>query len=265
MFAFLIETLSSHSTICCVPVAPAAILSLRQALSSSSLIEAPLQQQWWDEAGFAPIVCSNGFTFDDEMPSASMNDTERIWFEIVFRRPSKAKRAQAGHLSTPDLGLSLHRPLMRNTVSQRIVVNSDPIRLAHQACVSEYGNVPLIFSPQLMDLTSLIRMQSWRVEPTLWYRMNMQADPCLPVEPENCYTHINDTVRGLSASETFIVSPNNASHDDVQMLLQHYQEHGLVKSEVGTWSLTSEGRRRIIVGNVLHDSVNVFRPQRCAI
>ena len=91
--------------------------------------------------------------------------------------------------------------------------------------------------------------------------MNMQADPCLPVEPENCYTHINDTVRGLSTSETFIVSPNNASHDDVQILLQHYQEHGLVKSEVGTWSLTSEGRRRIIVGNVLHDSVNVFRPR----
>ena len=104
-----------------MPVAPAAIQSLRQALSSSSLIEAPLQQQWWDEAGFAPIVCSNGFTFDDEMASASMNDTERIWFKIVFRRPSKAKRAQAGHLSTPDLGLSLHRPLMRNTASQRIL------------------------------------------------------------------------------------------------------------------------------------------------
>ena len=155
-FAFLIETLSSHSTMCCMPVAPAAIQSFRQALSSSSLIEAPSQQQWWDEAGFAPIVCSNGFTFDDEMASASMNDTERIWFKIVFRRPSKAKRAQAGHLSTPDLGLSLHRPLMRNTVSQRIVVHSDPIRLAHQACVSECGNVPLIFSPQLMDLTSLI-------------------------------------------------------------------------------------------------------------
>ena len=261
LFAFLIETLSSHSTIFCMPVAPAAIQSLRQALSSSSLIEAPLQQQWWDEAGFAPIVCFNGFTFDDEMASASMNDTERIWFKLVFRRPSKAKRAQAGHLSTPDLGVSLHRPLMRNTVSQRNVVNSDPIRFAHQACVSEYGNVPLIFSPQHMDLTSLIRIQSWRVEPTLWYRMNMQADHCLPVEPENCYTHINDTVRGLITSETFIVSPKNASHDDVQILLQHYQEHGLVKSEAGTWSLTSEGRRRIIVGNVLHGSVNVFRPR----
>ena len=98
------------------------------------------------------------------------------------------------------------------------------------------------------------------MEPTLWYRMNMQADPCLPVEPENCYTHINDIVRGLSTSEIFIVSPNNASHDDVQFLLLHYQEHGLVKSEVGTWSLTSDGRRRIIVGNVLPDSVSVFQP-----
>ena len=164
-------------------------------------------------------------------------------------------------MSTPDVGLSLHRPLMRNTVSQRIVVNSDPIRLAHQASVSEYGHVPFLFSPQLMDLTSLIGIESWRVEPILWYRIDMQADPCLPVEPENCYTHINDTVRGLITSEFFIVSPNNASHDDVQILLQHYQEHGLVKSEVGTWSLTSEGRRRIIVGNVLHDRVNVFQPR----
>ena len=88
-FAILIETLSSHSTICCMPVAPEAIQSLRQALSSSSLIEALLQQQWWDEAGFAPIVCSNGFTFDDEMASASMNDTERIWPKLSSGDPQR--------------------------------------------------------------------------------------------------------------------------------------------------------------------------------
>jgi hypothetical protein len=253
----------SQSMVFSMPVVPASIRSLRQALSSICVTEAPLQQQWWEDAGFAPIACSDGFSFDDdtELASASTNQTERIWFKVVFKRPSKAKRAQAGKLITPDLGLSLHRPLMRNNVSQRVVVDSDPIRLQHQTSVSEYGNVPLILSPQSMDLTSLLGIECWRVEPTLWYRMNMQADPCLPVEPDNCYMHINDTVKGLSTSGCFIVSPNNASHDDVQILLQHYQEHGLVKSEVGTWSLTSEGRKRITVGNVLCDRANVLQPR----
>ena len=152
-----------------MPVVPAAIRSLKSLLSMSGTQPAPIEKQWWDDAGLAEINGSDGYTLIDEMVSESTSTTKHMWFTNVSLRPSKAKRAQAGHLQTFDIGLSLHKPLMSNRVSKKVIIDANPINHVHKLFAGHLSNVPLILSPTLIDLDSLRHMRFWKVESTLWY------------------------------------------------------------------------------------------------
>ena len=191
-------------------------------------------------------------------------DLKLLWFKIVCHHPVRAKRAEAGQLQSHDLGICVHKTLLMDPKDKSIVIEASSIHASHSSCVSdEIDAIPLVLSLDLISWTILRTLTSFKTAPTHRYVIDLHEDPTIPEPSPDCARHIHSALSSLVSEEGLHSSDMPEDDGGVGMmgLLRHYEAHGIVNENLGTWSLTTEGRRRLVLGHNLSAPAPVFRPE----
>lgn len=251
-----------------MPLHSGAVRTLQSLLAvEGKLLSHGFSSQWWADS----FVSSGPLHHDEQhvalaLDAAAMDRT--FWMSVVAAAPSRAKRAQTGRLESSDVGLAFHRALAVNRVSRQVVVALDPVNM--RVAADDIDASPLVMSPTLVDLERLLLARAWEATGGLRYSFDHAAEPLVPQPPqtlgENIGGHLHKVLERLSDQEGDCLSSLDPGARAVaDGILKHYVAHGLVELHIEAgerkWSLTDDGRARLLIGMVIAHPRNILVPR----
>lgn len=234
---------------------------------------AEFADHWWSEG----VVRSGPLQVDElqlEEMFKEMGMEQTFWFSVVAAAPSRAKRAESGHLSSSDIGLAFHKALAVNRRSKQVLVSLDPLNMKLPFVGDDVDAAPLVLSPSLLGFEHLSRLRAWEVCDNLRYTLDHSGEPLLQEPPlelgQGLGAHLHRWLELCTTPDEQPCEPEGGAHSDISKAVRaHYVEHNIIEEHVVVgerrWRLTQDGQRRLMIGQIVAQPFDVLAPRRLPI